>query len=105
MVKINRLRKTTKPSVNHRGGRYLEARFEEHIAGEFVRQRCRCNNGYLPITYEKDWDMTLLFDDRARQVERDTGRVFCRHSRENRIAQETRSAPRGNTSQETRVKR
>jgi hypothetical protein len=37
----------------------------------------------LPITYEKDWDMTLLFDDRARQVERDTGRVFCRHSREN----------------------
>ena len=32
----------------------------------------------LPITYEKDWDMTLLFDDRARQVERDTGRVFCR---------------------------
>jgi hypothetical protein len=40
----------------------------------------------LPITYEKDWDMRLLFDDRARQVERDTGRVFCRHSSENRIA-------------------
>jgi hypothetical protein len=30
----------------------------------------------LPVTYEKDWDMLLLFDDRARQVERDTGRVF-----------------------------
>lgn len=29
----------------------------------------------LPITYEKDWDMALLFDDRARQVEHDTGRV------------------------------
>ena len=59
----------------------------------------------LPITYEKDWDMTLLFDDRARQVERNTGRVFCRHSRENRIAQETRSARRGNTSSETRAKK
>jgi predicted ester cyclase len=29
--------------------------------------------------------MSLLFDNRAGQVERDTGRVFCRHSRENRI--------------------
>ena len=36
----------------------------------------------LPITYEKDWDMGLLFDDRARQVERDTGQVFGGHSRE-----------------------
>jgi len=35
----------------------------------------------LPITHEKDWDMTLLFDDIARQVERDTGRVFCCDSR------------------------
>jgi hypothetical protein len=59
----------------------------------------------LPITYEKDWDMTLLFDDRARQVERDTGRVFCRHSSENRIAQETSECTQGNTSQETRVQR
>ena len=57
----------------------------------------------LPITYEKDWDMTLLFDDRARQVERDTGRVFRRHSRENRIAQESRTARSGNTSQETKI--
>ena len=32
----------------------------------------------LPITYEKDWDMTLLFDDRARHVEHDTGRVHSR---------------------------
>ena len=36
----------------------------------------------LPVTFEKDWDMVLLLDDRARQVERDTGRVFCRHPRE-----------------------
>ena len=59
----------------------------------------------LPITYEKDWDMTLLFDDRARQVERDTGRVFCRRSRENRIAQETRSARRETLPKKTRVQR
>ena len=32
MVKINRLRRIVKPSENHRGGRYLEALFEEHIA-------------------------------------------------------------------------
>jgi hypothetical protein len=30
----------------------------------------------LPVTYEKDREMALLFDDRARQVERDTGRVL-----------------------------
>ena len=30
----------------------------------------------LPVTYEKDWDLMLLFDDRARQVEHDTGRVL-----------------------------
>src|SRR6266481_8364355 len=36
----------------------------------------------LPVTHEKDWDMVMLLDDRARQVERDTGRVFCRHPRE-----------------------
>ena len=35
----------------------------------------------LPVTYEKDWDMVLLLDDRARQVEHDTGRVFCGHPR------------------------
>ena len=58
----------------------------------------------LPITYEKDWDMTLLFDDRARQVERDTGRVFYNHSREKRIAQETGTAHSGNSSRE-RVKK
>jgi len=31
------------------------------------------------VTHEKDWDMVMLLDDQARQVERDTGRVFCRH--------------------------
>jgi hypothetical protein len=30
------LRRKTKPSENHRGERYLEALFEEHIAKEFV---------------------------------------------------------------------
>ena len=54
----------------------------------------------LPITHEKDWDMTLLFDDIARQVERDTGRVFCCDSRENRIAQEPRTGQSGGTCQE-----
>jgi hypothetical protein len=65
---------------------------------------CKCHLGQiLPVTHEKDWDMVLLFDDRVRQVERDTGRVFCRLSRENRIAQETRTARSGETSQERRV--
>jgi hypothetical protein len=31
----------------------------------------------LPITHEKDWDMVLLLDDRARQVEHDTGRSYA----------------------------
>lgn len=44
----------------------------------------------LPITYEKDGDMVLLFDDRARQVERDTGRVFGSRSRP--IPRESRSS-------------
>ena len=35
---------------------------------------------YLSLM-KKDWDMVMLLDDRARQVERDTGRVFCRHPR------------------------
>src|SRR5262245_18923573 len=42
----------------------------------------------LPVTYEKDWDMVLLLDDRARQVERDTGRVFCGQPREDLKAYE-----------------
>ena len=37
----------------------------------------------LPITHEKDWHMILLFDDRARQVEHDTGRVVVSDSRKN----------------------
>jgi len=43
--------------------------------------------------------MRLLFDARARQVEHNTGGVFCHHSRENRIAHETRSARRVDTPQ------
>ena len=34
----------------------------------------------LPVTHEKDWNMMLLFDDRARQVERNTGRVLSSSS-------------------------
>ena len=30
----------------------------------------------LPITHEKDYDMEVLFDDRARQVETNTGRII-----------------------------
>jgi hypothetical protein len=41
----------------------------------------------LPVTYEKDWDMLLLFDDRARQVERDTGRVFSAQGHDNHSLQ------------------
>ena len=36
MVKINRLRRTTKHSENHRGDRGLDFLFDEHIAKEFV---------------------------------------------------------------------
>lgn len=59
-----------------------------HHQGDIVSVRraievwCKRHLGQiLPVTYEKDWDMVLLLDDRARQVERDTGRVFCRHPR------------------------
>ena len=39
----------------------------------------------LRITHEKDWDMVLLFDDRARQVERDRGRVVGSYPRKPRL--------------------
>ena len=55
-----------------------------HQQGDLVRVRraieawCERHLGQiLPVTHEKDWDMVLLLDDRARQVEHDTGRVFC----------------------------
>ena len=58
--------------------------------GEAIRARraieawCERHLGQiLPITYEKDWDMALLFDDRARQVEHNTGRILlCKDCRE-----------------------
>jgi len=60
-----------------------------HPAFDVIRARraieawCERHLGQvLPVTYEKDWDMELLVDDRARQVEHDTGRVFCGHPRE-----------------------
>ena len=59
-----------------------------HHQGDIVRARraieawCKRHLGrILPVTYEKDWDMVLLLDDRARQVEHDTGRIFCGHPR------------------------
>jgi hypothetical protein len=64
---------TARVNPNHQQGgavrvrRAIEA-WCEHYLGQI-----------LPVTYEKDWDMALLLDDRARQVERDTGRVICGH--------------------------
>ena len=59
-----------------------------HQKGDAVRVRraveawCERYLGQiLSVTYEKDWDMVLLLDDRARQVEHDTARVFCGHPR------------------------
>ena len=53
----------------------------KHGCADVVRERraveawCELHLGQiLPVTPEKDWDM-LLFDDRARQVEHNTGRV------------------------------
>lgn len=47
-----------------------------HHQGDIVRARraieawCKRYLGrILPVTYEKDWDLVLLLDDRARQVE------------------------------------
>jgi hypothetical protein len=69
--------------VNPKRGRVIAIR-----ARRAIQAWCKRHLGHvLPITHEKNWDMTLLFDDIARQVERDTGRVFCCHSRENRVAQ------------------
>jgi hypothetical protein len=49
---------------------------EAFRARKAIEAWCESHLGQvLPITYEKDWDMVLLFDDRARQVEHDTGRV------------------------------
>src|SRR5258707_4388594 len=59
-----------------------------HHQGDAVRARraieawCKRHIGQiLPVTHEKDWDMVLLLDDSARQVEYDTGRVICGHPR------------------------
>jgi hypothetical protein len=58
--------------VNPNQGPYDALRARRHIEA-----RCQHQLGQiLPVTYEKDWDMALLFDDRARQVEHDTGRVL-----------------------------
>ena len=57
-----------------RARRHIEARCQHHLGK------------ILPVTYEKDWDMALLFDDRARQVEHDTGRVLGGHLRKNLMA-------------------
>ena len=57
------------------------------LARKAIEVWCELHLGQiLPVTYEKDRDMLLLFDDRARQVERDTGRVFGVHSFEDLLA-------------------
>ena len=63
--------------VNPNQGVYDAIRARKHIEAW-----CQHHLGQiLPVTYEKDWDMALLFDDRARQVEHDTGRVLGGHLR------------------------
>ena len=82
--------------VNPKRGRVNAMRARKAIEGWCKRHLHRV----LPVTHEKDWDMKLLLDDKARQVERDTGRVVCCHSRENRMAQETRTGHDESTCQE-----
>ena len=68
--------------VNPNQGVYDAIRARKHIEAW-----CQHHLGQiLPVTYEKDWDMALLFDDRARQVEHDTGRVLGGHLRKNLMA-------------------
>lgn len=56
------------------GGRTRAVVEQERAA---IEQWCRTHIGVmLPITAEKDMAMTVFYDDRARQVERDTGRVI-----------------------------
>ena len=62
-----RVNPNQRPVEAIRARRAIEAWSERHL-GQI-----------LPVTYEKDWDMVLLFDDRARQVEHDTGRVLGGH--------------------------
>jgi hypothetical protein len=61
---------TARVNPNHRGIDVIRAR-------RAIEAWCQQHLGQvLPVTYEKDWDMVLLLDDRARQVEQDTGRVL-----------------------------
>ena len=66
---------TARVNPNHHQGDIVHAR-------RAIENWCKRHLGQLlPVTYEKDWDMVLLLDDRARQVEHDTGWVFCGHPR------------------------
>jgi hypothetical protein len=66
---------TARVNPNHHQGDIVHAR-------RAIEAWCKRHLGrILPVTYEKDWDMVLLLDDRARQVEHDTGRIFCGHPR------------------------
>lgn len=72
---------TARVNPNHRQCDAVRAR-------RAIEAWCKRHLGQiLPVTYEKDWDMILLFDDRSRQVERDTGRVFGGRPRDNLKAQ------------------
>lgn len=47
---------------------------------EAIREWCRVHIGYtLTITNEKDRHMICLYDDRARHVQKNTGKVCCEH--------------------------
>jgi len=60
---------TARVNPNHRGIDVIRAR-------RAIEAWCERHFGQvLPVSYEKDRDMMLLSDDRARQVEHNTGRV------------------------------
>ena len=62
---------TARINPNHHHGHIAQAR-------RAIEAWCQRHPGrILPVTHEKDWDMVMLLDDRARPVEHATGRIFC----------------------------
>jgi hypothetical protein len=78
---------TARVNPNHRQVEAVRARKD-------IEVWCELHLGQiLPVTHEKDWDILLLFDDRARQVERNTGRVFGADPREDLMAHRCTISP------------
>lgn len=56
---------------------YNHRRAEAREARQAIKDWCRTHVGReLPITCEKDYGMVVLYDDRAVQVEANTGRII-----------------------------